>query len=281
MAVVAGGRPRRLAPIALPPGRGAGDRRHGSRRARSSKAGELLGALAIRKPASDPVTPAGREADRATSAAQAGLVLRNVRLTEELEAAARRAEGGAAAPGVRAGRGPPAARAQHPRRRAAAARGARGEAAGWPTGWSNATPRKAHELLGAAPGRDARRARGPAGPGPRDLPAAARRQGLCPRRSRRRPARAGCPSTVERDGVGRYPQAVEAAVYFSLPRGAAERREVRPGVQRRRRGWPNATAHPVHRERRRHRVRSERSTTTARASRGSPTGWARSTDGSR
>jgi signal transduction histidine kinase len=47
--------------------------------------GELLGALAITKPASDPVSPADEKLIR-DLAAQAGLVLRNVRLTEELRA---------------------------------------------------------------------------------------------------------------------------------------------------------------------------------------------------
>jgi len=46
--------------------------------------GELLGALAIRKPSSDPVTPADEKL-MGDLAGQAGLVLRNVRLTEELK----------------------------------------------------------------------------------------------------------------------------------------------------------------------------------------------------
>ena len=52
---------------------------------RVEHAGELLGALAIRKPPSDPISPAD---DKLVSdlASQAGLVLRNVRLTEELRA---------------------------------------------------------------------------------------------------------------------------------------------------------------------------------------------------
>ena len=52
---------------------------------RVEHAGELLGALAVRKPQSDPISPAD---DKLVSdlAAQAGLVLRNVRLTEELRA---------------------------------------------------------------------------------------------------------------------------------------------------------------------------------------------------
>jgi signal transduction histidine kinase len=49
------------------------------------QAGELLGALAVRKPASDPVSPSDEKLI-ADLAAQAGLVLRNVRLTEELKA---------------------------------------------------------------------------------------------------------------------------------------------------------------------------------------------------
>ncbi len=52
---------------------------------RVEHAGELLGALAVRKPQSDPISPAD---DKLVSdlASQAGLVLRNVRLTEELRA---------------------------------------------------------------------------------------------------------------------------------------------------------------------------------------------------
>ena len=49
------------------------------------QAGELLGALAVRKPSSDPVSPADEKLI-ADLAGQAGLVLRNVRLTEELKA---------------------------------------------------------------------------------------------------------------------------------------------------------------------------------------------------
>jgi signal transduction histidine kinase len=48
-------------------------------------AGELLGALAVRKPSSDPLTPADEKLV-ADLASQAGLVLRNVRLSEALKA---------------------------------------------------------------------------------------------------------------------------------------------------------------------------------------------------
>ncbi|HSL10746.1 MAG TPA: histidine kinase [Actinomycetota bacterium] len=74
----------RLAPVALSNGHlpsiGGAERvyavEHG---------GELLGALAIRKPPADPVSPADDKLV-ADLAQQAGLVLRNVRLTEELRA---------------------------------------------------------------------------------------------------------------------------------------------------------------------------------------------------
>ena len=48
------------------------------------QAGDVLGALAVRKPPSDPVSPADEKLI-AGLASQAGLVLRNVRLTEELK----------------------------------------------------------------------------------------------------------------------------------------------------------------------------------------------------
>jgi signal transduction histidine kinase len=50
-----------------------------------TQGGELLGALAVSKPASDPVSPSDEKLI-ADLAAQAGLVLRNVRLTEDLKA---------------------------------------------------------------------------------------------------------------------------------------------------------------------------------------------------
>jgi signal transduction histidine kinase len=51
--------------------------------------GELLGALSVRMPASDPITPTKEKLVR-DLAAQAGLVLRNVRLVEELRASRQR-----------------------------------------------------------------------------------------------------------------------------------------------------------------------------------------------
>ena len=47
--------------------------------------------------------------------------------------------------------------------------------------------------------------------------------------------RAALPTGVEAEGIGRYPQPIEAAVYFCVPRGAAERGQARGrGLARRR-----------------------------------------------
>src|SRR5204863_8207703 len=51
--------------------------------------GELLGAIELELPANDPMTPAKRKLVQ-DLASQAGLVLRNVRLIEELRASRRR-----------------------------------------------------------------------------------------------------------------------------------------------------------------------------------------------
>ena len=76
-------------------------------------------------------------------------------------------------------------------------------------------PARAEAMLGELQAETQERARGPPRPRARDLPAAARRQG-----PRRRARGAGCASRPCRprrcaDGVGRYPQEIEAAVYFS------------------------------------------------------------------
>ena len=186
-------------------------------RARDPQAGERSG---------DAV---GREADRRPR--RAGGTRAPQRPPERrAEGAVRRAEGGAEAPGLRAGRGAPAARAQHPRRRAAAARRARGQAQ------ARRQPDRTRHREGARapradPARDARGARGSARSGPRHLPAAARRQGPAPRRSRRRP---------QERSAGRGPRGRRRSLsagrrggrVLLVPRGAAERGEVRRGVAR-------------------------------------------------
>ena len=68
----------------------------------------------------------------------------------------------------------------------------------------------------AAQGGRRRGARDIARPGPRNLPAVARGEGSAALRSSRRRARRPSPSAVDADGIGRYSQDVEAAVYFSV-----------------------------------------------------------------
>ena len=117
---------------------------------------ELLGAITIEKPRNEPVSAAE---DRLLEhlASQAGLVLRNVRLTAELQATHRRLEGVAAAAGQGPGRGAAADRAQPARRCPAAARRAHGPA--HPAGRLRQRPRRGQADGRPAPGRAARGAR--------------------------------------------------------------------------------------------------------------------------
>ena len=71
------------------PIRGAGVSVPGESTVEVSEGGELLGALSVAMPANDPMTPAKERLVR-DLASQAGLVLRNVSLVEELRAAHRR-----------------------------------------------------------------------------------------------------------------------------------------------------------------------------------------------
>ena len=66
------------------------------------------------------------------------------------------------------------------------------------------------EIARRPAGRDRRAAR----PRPRHLPAAARDPAASPRRCRPPPAARRLPTSVEVEDVGRYPQEIEAAVYF-------------------------------------------------------------------
>ena len=109
--------------------------------------GELLGALSVTMPPNDPMDP-GREKLVRDLASQAGLVLRNVRLIEELKASRQRLGG-------RPGRGATQARAQHPRRGAATARRAHGEGAPGASSWPGRIRRRPRDLLRADPGRHA------------------------------------------------------------------------------------------------------------------------------
>ena len=175
-------------------------------------AGELLGALAIRKPASDPVTPSDEKLI-ADLAAQAGLVLRNVRLNEELKV--RFDELKAAQKRL--------VSAQDEGRRRLERNihdGAQQQLVALAVKLKLADnlierdTTKAHELLeqiqlethaALEDLRDLARGIYPPLLADKGLPAALDAQGR----------KSGLPVTLRADGVGRYPQAVEAAVYFS------------------------------------------------------------------
>ena len=201
----------RLAPIALPNGSVPAipgvDRVYPV-----ESAGELLGALAIRKPASDPVTPSDEKLI-ADLAGQAGLVLRNVRLNEELKlrfdelkAAQKRLVSAQDEGRRRLERNIHDGAQQQLVALAVKLRLA-----------DNLIERdatKAHELLeqiqlethaALEDLRDLARGIYPPLLADKGLPAALEAQGR----------KSGLPITLRADGVGRYPQAVEAAVYFS------------------------------------------------------------------
>lgn len=176
------------------------------------QAGELLGALAVRKPAADPISPADEKLI-ADLAAQAGLVLRNVRLTEELKA---RLEDLKAAQKRLVS-------AQDEERRKLERNihdGAQQQLVALAVklrladGLVERDASKAHELLGQLQGetnaalddlRDLARGIYPPLLADKGLPAALEAQAR----------KSGLPVGIDADGVGRYPQEIEAAVYFS------------------------------------------------------------------
>lgn len=167
--------------------------------------GELLGALSVLMPASDPMTP-GKERLVRDLASQAGLVLRNVRLIEELRASRQRLVA-----------------AQDEERRKLERNihdGAQQQLVALAVKLRLADtlmerdPTKAHELMTQLQGetigaledlRDLARGIYPPLLADKGLPSALEAQAR----------KAAVPTTVSADGVGRYTQDVEAAVYFS------------------------------------------------------------------
>ena len=267
----------RLAPIALPNGSVPAipgvDRVYPV-----ESAGELLGALAIRKPASDPVTPSDEKLI-ADLAGQAGLVLRNVRLNEELKlrfdelkAAQKRLVSAQDEGRRRLERNIHDGAQQQLVALAVKLRLA-----------DNLIERdatKAHELLEQIQQethaaledlRDLARGIYPPLLADKGLPAALEAQGAEERAADHAPG-GRCRSLPAGGGGGRV---------LLVPRGAAERGEVRRGVARSSSRWPTSVSAS----------RSPSPTTaggsiraragTGRACRGSRTGSARSTDGSR
>ena len=168
--------------------------------------GEVLGALSVTMPPNDPI-----DAPRAELvgglAAQAGLVLSNV-------GAARGSPRVAPASGRRAGPGASQARAQHPRRVAAAAGRARGEAAAGTNGAREGPGARRRRCSTSWRPRRSRRSRTSATSRVGSTRPCSPTKGSAPR-STPQARRSPVPVTVEADGVGRYPPEVEAAVYFS------------------------------------------------------------------
>jgi signal transduction histidine kinase len=176
------------------------------------QAGELLGALAVRKPAADPLSPADEKLI-ADLAAQAGLVLRNVRLSEELKA--RLDDLKAAQKRL--------VNAQDEERRKLERNihdGAQQQLVALAVklrladGLVERDASKAHEMLGQLQSethtaledlRDLARGIYPPLLADKGLPAALEAQAR----------KSGLPIEVRASGIGRYPQDIEAAVYFS------------------------------------------------------------------
>ncbi len=175
--------------------------------------GELLGALAVRKPTSDPVTPADEKLI-ADLASQAGLVLRNVRLSEalrarldELKAAQKRLVSAQDAERRRLERNIHDGAQQQLVALAVKLKLA--------DGLIERDAQKARELVGQLQGethaaledlRDLARGIYPPLLADKGLAAAIEAQAR----------KSGLPVEVRVDGIGRYPQDIEAAVYFSV-----------------------------------------------------------------
>jgi signal transduction histidine kinase len=168
--------------------------------------GELLGALSVAMPASDPMDPA-KEKLVGDVAAQAGLVLRNVRLLEDLRGSRRRLVSAQDEERRRLERDIHDGAQQQLVALAVKSRLARE--------LTERDPRKAAELLAQIEAethqaledlRDLARGIYPPLLADEGLAAALRAQAR----------RASIPVEIVPDGVGRYPQPVEAAVYFSV-----------------------------------------------------------------
>jgi len=167
--------------------------------------GELLGALSVRMPATEPMEPA-KERLIGDLAAQAGLVLRNVRLIEELRASRQRLVAAQDEERRRLERNLHDGAQQQLVALAVQLKLARGLVA--------RDPVKAGAMLDGLQGsagdaleelRDLARGIYPPVLADRGLPAALEAQAR----------KSAIAVTVETDGVGRYPQEVESAVYFS------------------------------------------------------------------
>ena len=169
--------------------------------------GELLGGLSLEKRPGEPFTTTEQKLVE-DLAGQAGLVLRNVRLTEELLA-----EGLPPTAGGRPGRRATQAGTQPPRRRPATTRGPEVKAR-LAQQLAHRDPAKVEQML-----QQIQADTSEALENLRDLargiyPPLLADQGLVTALEAQA-RKAAVPTTVEGDGIGRFGQDVEAAVYFS------------------------------------------------------------------
>ena len=213
-------------PIALPP-RGLPDFPGATTAFEVSHGGERLGALTLAKRPGEALTPVERRL-AAQLAAQAGLVLHNAGLAEQLQGADGRAPRLQETDRRGRRRRAAAAGTQHPRRRAAAAGRAVGDgAAGRDHGGQRQGQRPGHGRPG--PGRRRRRAGEPPGSRARDLPAAAGRAG-----AGAGAGGAGPQGPAPGHGGSERPRALPAGGrgrrVLLRTGGAAERGEVRQGL---------------------------------------------------
>jgi signal transduction histidine kinase len=194
-----------LRPVASWPS-GPDPDRGDDRRTEIRHQGELLGALSVAMPANDPMDPA-KEKLVADLAAQAGLVLRNVRLVEDLRGSRRRLVAAQDEERRKLERNIHDGAQQQLVALAVKARLART--------LTDRDPTKAGEMLGQMETemqqaledlRDLARGIYPPLLADQGLAAAVESQAR----------KATIPVEVVPDGVGRYPQTVEAAVYFSV-----------------------------------------------------------------
>ena len=167
--------------------------------------GELLGAISVAFPPGDPITPAKSRLVE-DLAAQAGLVLRNVRLVEDLRASRKRLVA-----------------AQDEERRRLERNihdGAQQQLVALSVKLrlleqlAPRDPAKAAEMASELQAETTDGARGPPRPRSRDLSAAARRPVALPAALDAQARKSPVAVTVMPDGVGRYPQDVESALYF-------------------------------------------------------------------
>ena len=174
--------------------------------------GETLGALSVAKRPGEPLTPVEGKL-MSDLAAQAGLVLHNIGLTEQLRARLAELQASRLRIVDRARRAAAADRARHPRRRPAATAGHRRHAGRWRSRVAGQDEDRERALVAQLKAetsgaletlRELARGIYPPLLADQGLPAAVSAQA----------GKAPGPVEVSTDGIGRYPAEIETAIYF-------------------------------------------------------------------